>query len=147
MRGGAEVAAFVLDSSVALAWFLPGEQSSRTEALLDQATEAGALAPGLWPLEVANIILVAERKNRITQAQRVRALTALAKLPIRIDTETTGRAWNSTFDLALAHGLTVYDAGYLDLSLRSGLPLATLDQALGRAATACGVTVLGMRDL
>ena len=99
MRGGAEVAAFVLDSSVTLAWFLPVEQSSRTEALLDQATEAGALAPGLWPLEVANIILVAQRKNRITQAQRVRALTALAKLPIR------------------------------------------------RAATACGVTVLGMRDL
>ena len=141
------MAAYVLDSSVALAWFLPGEQSSRTEALLDQAAEAGALAPGLWPLEVANIMLVAERKNRITQAQRVRALTSLAKLPIRIDTETAGRAWNSTFDLALAHGLTVYDAGYLDLSLRSGLPLATLDQALGRAATACGVTVLGMRDL
>jgi len=141
------VAAFVLDSSVALAWFLPGEQSSQTEALLDQVTEAGALAPGLWPLEVANIILVAERKNRITLAQRVRALTALAKLPIRIDTETAGRAWSSTFDLALAHGLTVYDASYLDLSLRSGLPLATLDLALGRAATACGVTVLGMRDL
>jgi len=103
------------------------------------------LAPGLWPVEVANIILVAERKSRITQAQRVRALTALAKLPIRIDTETVGRAWNSTFDLALAHGLTVYDAGYLDLSLRSGLPLATLDQALGRAASACGVPVLGMQ--
>jgi predicted nucleic acid-binding protein len=138
------MAVFVLDSSVALAWFLPGERSSRTEALLDQVTEAGALAPGLWPLEVANIILIAERKNRITQAQRVRALTALAKLPIRIDTETAGRAWNSTIDLALAHGLTVYDGGYLDLSLRSGLPLATLDRALSRAATACGVPVLGL---
>jgi predicted nucleic acid-binding protein len=141
------MAAFVLDSSVALAWFLPGEQTAKTEALLDQATEAGALAPGLWPLEVANIILVAERKSRITQAQRVRALTALAKLPIRIDTDAAGRAWNSTFDLALAHGLTVYDAGYLDLSLRSGLPLATLDRPLGRAASACGVPVLGMRDV
>lgn len=141
------MAAFVLDSSVTLAWFLPGEQSPQTEALLDQATEAGALAPGLWPLDVANIILAAERKSRITKAQRVRALTALAKLPIRIDTDTAGRAWNSTFDLALAHGLTVYDAGYLDLSLRSGLPLATLDRALGRAASACGVPVLGMRDM
>src|SRR5271157_4139005 len=140
------MAAFVLDSSVALAWFMPGEQTPRTEALLDQATETGALVPGMWPLEVANIVLVAERKNRITQAQRVRALAALAKLPIRIDTDTAGHAWDSTFDLALAHGLSVYDAGYLDLSLRSGLPLATLDQALGRAAGACGVPVLGMRD-
>jgi predicted nucleic acid-binding protein len=78
------MSAFILDSSVALAWFLPGNRAP-TEALLDQVTEAGALAPGLWPLEVANIILVAERKKRITQAQRVRALTALAKLPIRIN--------------------------------------------------------------
>src|ERR1035441_7026749 len=96
MRGDTEMAAFVLDSSVALAWFLPGEQTAKTEALLDQATEAGALAPGLWPLEVANIILVAERKSRITQAQRVRALTALAKLPIRIDTD---RSEEHTSDL------------------------------------------------
>jgi predicted nucleic acid-binding protein len=140
------MAAFVLDSSVALAWFMPGEQTPGTETLLDRATEEGAVTSGLWPLEVANIVLIAERKRRITQAQRVRALTALAKLPIEIDTDTAGRAWNSTFDLALAHGLTLYDAGYLDLSLRSGLPLATLDQALGRAACACGVPILGMRE-
>ena len=72
------------------------------------------------------------------------ALTALAQLPIRIDADTAGRIWSSGFALAQAQGLTPHDAVYLDLSLRSGLPLATLDQALGRAASACGVPVLGL---
>ena len=140
------MAAYVLDGSVALAWFMPGEQGSQTDDLLSEATEMGALAPSLWPLEVANIILMAERKGRITYAVRIRALTALTRLPIRIDTETAGQAWRSTLDLAHAHGLTVYDATYLELSLRSGLRLATLDKALGRAAIACGVSVLGMNS-
>ena len=135
-------ASFVLDCSVALVWFLPGEESPGTKNLLDQVVETGALVPSLWRVEVANVLLMAERKHRISQAQPIRALTALAQLPIEIDTETAERAWGGTFDLAMAHGLTLYDAAYLELSLRSGLPLATLDHALGCAARTSGVSVL-----
>jgi predicted nucleic acid-binding protein len=65
------MAAFVLDCSVALAWFLPGERAAATDALLDQATEVGALVPGLWRLEVGNVLLIAERKGRIERTHRL----------------------------------------------------------------------------
>jgi len=137
------MASLVLDCSVTLAWFLPGEGTPRTENLLDQVADTGALVPSLWPVEVANVLLTAERKRHISQAQRVRVLTALAQLPIEVDAETAVRSWGTAFDLAIANGLTLYDALYLELSLRSGLPLATLDHDLCRAAEAAGVTVLG----
>jgi predicted nucleic acid-binding protein len=134
----------VLDSAMALAWFLPGEGSAETELVLQQVVTAGARVPGLWPLEVANVLLMAERRQRLTQAQRVRALTALGSLSIAIDTETATHAWTQTISLAAAHGLTVYDAAYLELALRMGLPLATLDEPLARASRASGVAVLGL---
>jgi predicted nucleic acid-binding protein len=134
--------AFVLDSSVALAWVLKGERTPRTEALLNEASEGGALVTSLWPIEVANVLLTYERKALITAADRAHAIAVYFKLPIEIDTQTAERAWGTSFELALAHKLTIYDAGYLELSLRSGLPLATLDQALAKAAKTCGVTVL-----
>jgi predicted nucleic acid-binding protein len=133
----------VLDCSVALAWFLPGEATPHTEALLDRVAEAGAAVPALWPLEVANVLLMAERRGRITRAHRVTALTSLRRLPIRIDPETADHAWTATSDLAAAQGLTLYDATYLELCLRADLPLATLDQPLSKAARALGVEVLG----
>jgi predicted nucleic acid-binding protein len=137
------VAAFVLDCSVALAWFLPGERSAATDALLDQATEVGALVPGLWRLEVGNVLLIAERKGRIARTHRLTALAALRYLSIRIDPETSDQAWSGTMELAAEHGLTLYDAAYLELGLRAGLPIATLDQALAQAARSVGVVVLG----
>jgi predicted nucleic acid-binding protein len=135
--------AFALDSSVALAWILPRQQTAKTKALLDQATEFGALTTALWPIEVANVLLIYERRRQITTAERISAIGFYADLPIETDTQTAERAWGTAFELALAHKLTIYDAGYLELSLRSGLPLATLDQALGKAASSLGVTVLG----
>jgi predicted nucleic acid-binding protein len=135
--------AFVLDSSVALAWVLKGERTPRTEALLTEAGESGALVTSLWPIEVANVLLTYERKTLITTADRMHAIAVYSKLPIETDTQTAERAWNTAYELALIHKLTVYDAGYLELSLRSGLPLATLDQALARAATSSGVPVIG----
>ena len=134
----------MLDASVALSRFMPGEQNPHTHALLTRTRNAGALVPAFWRLEVANIVLMAERKGRITHALRSRALTALARLPIRIDTETAAQAWTQTLDLAQVQNLTLYAAAYLELSLLSGGPLATLDQALRQAAISCGVTVLGM---
>lgn len=135
--------ACVLDSAMALAWILPGEGNADTDAVLDQVTEVGAVVPGLWRLEIANVLLMAERRLRITQAQRMRALTGLGALPIEIDRETVARAWAGIIDLAQAQGLTIYDAAYLELALRAGLPLATLDQDLARAGRNTGVAVLG----
>jgi predicted nucleic acid-binding protein len=138
--------AFVLDSSVALAWVLPRQQTTRTKALLDQSTEFGAQTTALWPIEVANVLLMYERRGQFTTAERTNAIGFFAGLPIAIDDQTQVRAWGSAYDLALAHKLTVYDAGYLELALRSGLPLATLDGDLVRAATALGVPVLGYSE-
>ena len=137
------MAAFVLDCSITLAWFLPGERSAATEALLDQATEAGAMVPGLWRLEVGNVLLIAERKGRIARTHRLTALAALRHLAIRTDPETGDHAWSSTMELAAEHALTLYDAAYLELGLRAGLPIATLDQALAQAARSVGVVVFG----
>jgi predicted nucleic acid-binding protein len=137
------MAAFVLDCSVALAWFLPGERSAATEALLDQVTEAGAMVPAPWRLEVGNVLLIAERKGRITRTHRLTALAALRHLSIRTDPETDANAWSGTLELAMEHALTLYDAAYLELGLRTGLAIATLDQALAEAARAVGIAVLG----
>lgn len=140
------MAAYVLDSSVALAWILPRQQTARTKALLDQATEYGVQTTGLWPIETANVLLVYERREKLTAAERAAAIGFFGGLPIDIDDQTHARAWAATYDLALAHKLTVYDAGYLELALRAGLPLATLDSDLVHAATKLGVPVLGYGD-
>lgn len=133
----------VLDSSVALAWVLPGEGSDATEALLDEIAAAGATAPGLWPLETANVLLQAEKARRITQDERRQSLITLAALPVHIDPNTAAQAWSRTLGLTEAEGLTLYDASYLELALRLTLPLAPLDKKLRHAAAANGVELLG----
>jgi len=132
----------VLDSSTALAWVLPSESSSESDALLDRVADAGAAVPGLWALETANTLLMAERRGRITVAERQEALSTLADLPIQVDPHTAGQAWTQTLTLAATHTLTVYDASYLELAIRLNLPLASLDQALRRAAGSCGVGLI-----
>ena len=129
----------VLDSSTALAWMLPAESSAESDALLDRIAEAGAVVPGLWRLETANGLLMAERRGRITLAERQEALSILADLPIQTDPHTAGHAWTETLALAAARNLTVYDASYLELAMRAGLPLASFDRALREAAAGCGV--------
>jgi predicted nucleic acid-binding protein len=89
------------------------------------------------------VLLVAERRQRITAAQRMRALSALSRLSIVIDPETADRDWSATLALAATHGLTAYDATYLELSIRSRCPLATLDEPLRAAARNCGIGLLG----
>ncbi len=139
--GGADMPACVLDCTVAIAWVLPGERTAWTDTMLDEIARAGAIVPGLWKLETANVLLMAERRRRITQVQRHRALSALGMLPIEIDDETATHAWGRTLESASAHHLTLYDAAYLELAIRSSLPLVTLDQALLRAAASVGVPV------
>jgi predicted nucleic acid-binding protein len=132
----------VLDSSAALAWVLPGEGSETADQLLERIVTEGAVVPGLWPLEIANVLLMAERRGRITISERHQALATLAELPIHIEPSTAARAWTATLALAESHKLTVYDATYLEAAIRLTLPLASYDRNLRQAATACGVTIL-----
>ena len=132
-------AAVVIDASAALAWVLPGEGDAEGDALLDHVEERGAVAPALWRIEVANILLGAERQRRIQPGERTTRLAFLAALPIAANPETSDKAWTETVLLAERHGLTVYDACYLELALRLRLPLATRDRDLKRAADRVGL--------
>ena len=133
---------FVLDNSVALAWCFEDEQTNGVLALLDRVAETGAVAPQIWPLEALNGLLTAERRGRITPAVRNRLAGFRRELPIAIDDETAARVWEPTARLAEAHRLTDYDAAYLELTLRLGVPLATRDRRLIEAAPAAGVALL-----
>ena len=118
------------------------ESSEATRRLSDRITEAGALVPELWHLEVANGLLVAERRKQISAEDRGRAMRGLAKSKIEIDPSTSRLAWLATLTIAETYNLTVYDASYLELALRRSLPLATLDADLIRAGPRAGATLL-----
>ncbi|PWS38697.1 hypothetical protein DFH01_05390 [Falsiroseomonas bella] len=133
---------FVLDNSVALAWCFEDEQTPELLALLDRVTEAGAVAPMLWPLEAQNGLLMAERRKRLDAAKREELSRLLRDLPITLDEDTARQAWTDAADLATRFGLSVYDASYLELALRRGLPLATTDRGSRSAAEASGVALL-----
>ena len=130
--------AFILDGSVTLAWFFEDETDAYADAVQDSLTSAVAVVPQLWHLEVANALLVGERRQRTTEAKITHFLTLLSALPIQVDKETAARAWSDTLALARAHDLSAYDAAYLELALRQGLPLATLDEPLRDALRAVG---------
>jgi predicted nucleic acid-binding protein len=136
------VSALVIDSSAALSWCFEDEASPESDALFERVRDQGAVVPGLWHLEVANVLLQAERRGRITPAEVAMRLDLIAELPITTDKETTARAWREILALARAEGLTTYDATYLELAIRRGLPLQTKDEALIAAAPRSGVAVL-----
>ena len=134
---------FVLDCSAVVPWVFASEATPATDALLD-ALAAGnkAWVPALWHLELGNVLLGAQRKGRIDKAGVVRFLAALDVFDIEVDAETVGVAWTRTQALAESFGLTVYDATYLELALRRGLPLATLDRSLRLGMQKAGGRVL-----
>lgn len=134
---------FVLDSSVALTWCFEDERTHPTRALLFRLTDDGATAPALWPLEVLNVLAMAERRGRIDADRRQELVAFLKELPITLDVETASRSWLVTSELAARWRLTVCDATYLELAQRMSLPLATLDRELRSAAQNAGVEVLG----
>lgn len=136
----AKPGAFVLDGSITLAWFFEDEANAYAESVEDALASAAAVVPSLWPLEVANALLMGERRKRTTEAKVTQFVALVTSLPITIDDETAARAWQESSHLARAHNLTVYDAAYLELALRRGLPLATLDDPLKAAAAAVGVS-------
>ncbi len=131
----------VLDCSATIAALLPDERDVTSTNVLDEVLAEGAVVPVNWPLEVAQALLTAERRKRLPPGERSATLSDLALLPIRIDEETPKRAWRGCLALAETQSLTVYDAAYLELAIREGLPLATRDQALAAAAARCRVLV------
>lgn len=125
---------FVLDCSVAVAWLFPDEGTPETEALLDRLKKEEALVPGIWHLEIGNVLVRAERSKRIARSKVPAYLSLLRRLAIATDSETNERALRETLMLARECGLSTYDAAYLELAMRRGVQLATLDRALMRAA-------------
>lgn len=132
----------VVDASISLAWVLPGEATTATEKVLEGVAEHGAVAPALWPTEVLNALVVAERRRRFGDNDLAEALRALSDLPIEIATTRLATEGGHVAALARRHQLSAYDAAYLELALRLALPLATLDEDLVRAAKAEDVRVV-----
>ena len=130
---------FVLDGSIALAWYFKDEADPYADAVAACLPAARAAVPLIWPLEVANAVVMGERRGRSTEAQASEWLGYLGSLPVTVDDETNREAWGAVVSLARAHHLSAYDAAYLELALRRGLSLATLDARLRAAASALGV--------
>ena len=135
---------FVLDCSVTMAWCFDDEATPYTNSVRDALVDIRAVVPSLWPLEVANVLLVAERRNRLEKADTTRFLALLQALPIRVDQGTSQRALREILDLAREQELSSYDASYLELAIREGLPLATLDGRVKDAAARVGVPLLDL---
>jgi predicted nucleic acid-binding protein len=134
-------ARFVVDNSVVMSWCFEEEENSYAEAVLESLEAGEAFVPAIWPLEVGNVLLVAERKKRLSQAAVVRFLELLGGLPIVVEQETPDRMLKEIVSLAREHRLSTYDASYLDLAMRLDLPLSTRDTSLMKAAKKCKVPV------
>lgn len=126
----------VIDASVAAALLLDDEREPRADKALEHMKTKGAIAPLLWQLETRNALLAAERRGSLSQHEVQKRLEALNGLPIQTKEPSD---LQTAFDLARSHGVSLYDALYLELAKRENAELATLDKALGRAAVAEGV--------
>jgi predicted nucleic acid-binding protein len=135
--------AFVLDASIALAWCFADEATPAADALLDRLADEEAAAPALWRLEVANALAMAERRDRLSAAGLTRSVALLQRLTVALDAEGTDRAFHDLLELARSERLTVYDAAYLELALRLGVPLASKDAELRKSAARLGLALLG----
>ncbi|HEY4113689.1 MAG TPA: type II toxin-antitoxin system VapC family toxin [Rhizomicrobium sp.] len=134
--------ALVLDASITLSIVLPDETDDRAIAAWEIAAARGALVPSHWPLEVANGLVMAQRRGRISDRDRQNTIADLMAFTIVIDGHTADVAWLGSSILAGRYRLTVYDAAYLELAARSGLSLATLDDELADAAGKAGVPII-----
>jgi predicted nucleic acid-binding protein len=141
----AAVKRLVLDASVAVAWCFDDESSAFPEGVLDLfSAGAEAVAPSIWPLEVANALLVAERRKRISVAQVTALLGRIAQLPVSVENVEPSHAFGQVLSVARQEQLTEYDAAYVELALRRALPLATLDDKLRQAARRVGIALVSV---
>ena len=135
---------FVLDNSVVMRWLLASNKASDqryAESVLKSLANAGAVVPNLWHLEVANVLLSATHRKELEISEVERLTVQLENLPIAVDTFTAKQVFGHTMSLAKAYRLSSYDAAYLELALRKGLPLATLDKDLLKAAKRSGIEI------
>ncbi|HEX5501830.1 MAG TPA: type II toxin-antitoxin system VapC family toxin [Thermomicrobiales bacterium] len=133
---------FVVDASMTMTWCFITEATAETRAMLRRVRAEGAVVPAIWPLEVANALIVGERRQRLTQAETAAFGQLLVALPIRIEELPVARALGAVLALGRQQGLSAYDAAYLELAAREGLPLATRDARLRDAAARIGVPLL-----
>ena len=135
---------FVLDASVSLCWCFENQATDYSENIFEMmARGTEARVPFLWPVEMANVLVLAERRKQITLAQVTALLEEIQQWPIQVDVTGVHRAFYQILTAAHEHDLTAYDAAYLELAMREALPLATLDKTLRRAAEAVGVALVG----
>ncbi|MDX1429480.1 MAG: type II toxin-antitoxin system VapC family toxin [Rhodothermales bacterium] len=136
------MARFVLDASVTLAWHFEDEAQPYADRVLDRLVQGDtALVPSLWSLEVVNILLVGERRNRPSR-ESAAFLSDLMDLPVQVLPMGTDRIFSEVIELGRLHSLSSYDAAYLDLAMQMAVPLATADRRLRRAAADAGVEIL-----
>ena len=128
---------FVIDNSVVCGWFLANQSTDYTEAIARRLLDDGAIAPGLWPLELANVLRSACKRGAMIASQAREVAEQIAALPIAVDAQPP--TTQAILALALRYDLSSYDAAYLELALRLQLPIATQDTALAEAAMAAGV--------
>jgi predicted nucleic acid-binding protein len=131
---------FVADASVAVGWVHPAQSTNETTAMLDAIADGATLeVPSLWPLEVANALLVLVRRRKLTEGDRQAGLGWLRGLRLRLDHDMASLAFSRLSDLAAAHQLSVYDAAYLELAQRRNLVLGCKDGPLRTAAKRAGI--------
>ena len=135
---------FVLDNSVVSGWFLNDQACVYSESIATRLQTVRAIAPPLLQLEYTNVLRTACKRQKLIAAQAHQIAATLAELPIDIDNASLHPA--QVLDLALRYDLTSYDAVYLDLALRRGVPIATRDEALANAAVVAGVGVVAPTD-
>ena len=134
---------FVVDASVTLAWCFEDESSERADEVRRRLATEDAVAPSIWPLEVANGLRSAERRHRVAAGELPGLRLLLSALPIRVEALSLDAALSDVLEIARALDLTAYDAAYLSLAVRRAIPLATVDDRLRDAASRAGVEVLG----
>lgn len=132
----------VIDNSVVMSWCFKDQANPYADSVLERLTDAVAYVPPVWPLEVVNVLVAAERKKCISEADSVRFISLLSQLPILVEYESPEKVMNDLLGLSRAYNLSSYDASYLDLAMRKGLPLATLDEKLRKATKLVKVSLL-----
>ena len=133
--------ALVADASLTAAWCFEDEETEYARDVLRRAQDISFFVPAIWPLEMINVLLVNERRKRITVTETMTAIALFEELAMQVDRPSTMQPFDATLLLARTHGLSSYDASYLELALRKGLPIATLDNRLRGAANAAGVPI------
>ena len=133
---------FVIDNSVVMSWCFKDETNKYADAILHKLCEARAVVPSIWPLEVVNVLLVAERRKRLSEADSTRFITLLTQLPIIVEQERPENMMKELLTFARANNLSSYDASYLDLAMKRGYPIATSDDKLIQAARRIDVQIL-----